>query len=235
MRPFRKPSPQRVRAILRRLAAWHGGTATTALGQLTPLEDPFRVLIGTLLSHRTRDERTAAGTEALFRRFPDAPRLAQAPVRDVVGILKAAHVGFYNMKAPRVVEVARIVAEEHGGKTPDTLEGLVALPGVGPKTANCVLVYGFGKAAIPVDTHVHRISNRLGLVRTKTPEDTEAALARVAPRDQWINLNEYLVSYGKEVCKPIGPRCGECSLASLCPSRRDGPRPAETASKPRRH
>jgi endonuclease III len=229
--PFRPPPPARVRAILRRLRAWHGPAPQTALGQV---EDPFEVLIGTLLSHRTRDERTLPATRALFKRWSDAASLAKAEPREVRDLLREHKVGFYNMKAPRVVQVAGIVANDLGGKTPDTLEGLLALPGVGRKTANCVLVYGFGSAAIPVDTHVHRISNRLGLVRTRDPDATEAALMRVVPRGDWVMFNEWLVSYGKEVCKPIGPRCGDCTLATLCPSRRvekkgAGPAPGRRA------
>lgn len=215
-----------MQALLRRLRAWHGDHVRTTLGRLqaeqmgSGAEGPFEVLIGTLLSHRTRDERTYAGTKALFGRWPDAAALAAADVREVRDALKAARVGFYNQKAPRVVEVARIVQGEHGGAVPSTMEGLLALPGVGRKTANCVLVYGFGAAAIPVDTHVHRISNRLGLVRTRDPDATEAALAEVVPRKDWLQVNEYLVSFGKAVCRPVGPRCGACPLADLCPSAR---------------
>lgn len=215
-----------MQAILRRLRAWHGDQLQTALGQLrqeemgTRLEDAFEVLIGTLLSHRTRDERTLPATRALFERWPDAPALAAARVPEVRAVLKAHRVGFYNQKAPRVVEVARLIAGEHGGKVPASIEGLLALPGVGRKTANCVLVYGHGAAAIPVDTHVHRIANRLGWVRTRAPDDTELALMTLLPRKDWLMVNEYLVSYGKQVCRPIGPRCGACALEPLCPSSR---------------
>lgn len=223
---FRPPRPQRVAAVLRRLRAWHGGQLQTALGRLreaemgAELEDPFHILVGTILSQRTRDERTYACTKVLFARWPDARSLARARVPEVRAVLRAGRIGFYNQKAPRVVEVARLIDADHGGKTPDTMEGLLALPGVGRKTANCVLVYGHGKAAIPVDTHVHRISNRLGLARTRTPEQTEAALMDVVPRKDWLLLNEVLVSYGKEVCRPVGPRCGACTLEDLCPSSR---------------
>lgn len=222
----RRPSPQRVAALARRLHRWHGGELRTALGQLrraevdVDAEDPFEVLIGTLLSHRTRDERTYPATRALFQRWPTASALSHAKVAEVRDVLREGRVGFYNVKAPRVVEVARLVAEQRGGNVPDTMEGLLALPGVGRKTAACVLVYGFGKPAIPVDTHVHRISNRLGLVRTRDPEATEAALARVLPPREWLLWNELLVSFGKAVCKPVGPRCAACPLEDLCPSSR---------------
>lgn len=218
-----KPTPARVAALTKRLRAWHGGASKTALGQLSPEgggESPFEVLIGTLLSHRTRDERTYPATKRLMARWSTPAALGAAKVEDVRDLLQEGRVGFYNMKAPRVVQVARILAEQHGSQVPSTEEGLLALPGVGRKTANCVLVYGFGKAAIPVDTHVHRISNRLGLVRTTDPDDTEAGLQRVVPRKDWVLWNEWLVTFGKQVCKPVGPRCSECPLATLCPSAR---------------
>jgi endonuclease-3 len=210
--------------VLRRLRAWHGEQVQTTLGQLQEEQagngsgDPFEILIGTMLSHRTRDERTYEGTKALFARFPTAQALAAAREPEVRAILKRTRVGFYNMKAPRVIEVAGLIAQEHGGKVPDTMDGLLELPGVGRKTAACVLVYGFGKGAIPVDTHVHRISNRLGWVRTRSPDETEQALMALLPRKDWLAVNELLVAYGKAVCRPVGPRCGDCSLATLCPS-----------------
>jgi endonuclease-3 len=221
---FRKPTSQRVAAVVRRLGAWHDERMRSMLGQLqheqagAGQEDPFEILIGTLLSHRTKDERTYEGTKRLFARFPDCRALAAADVTEVRAILKGARVGFYNVKAPRVVEVAGLIAGEHGGKVPTTMEGLLALPGVGRKTANCVLVYGLGQQAIPVDTHVHRISNRLGWVRTRDADETEAALVALIPRKDWPQINEYLVNFGKAVCKPVGPRCAECPLAELCPS-----------------
>lgn len=178
--------------------------------------DPFHVLIGTILSQRTRDENTDLAAERLFSAYPTPESLARADVRKVERLIRPA--GFYRVKARKVREVARMVHEDHGDEVPDDLERLLELPGVGRKTANCVLVYGFNKPAIPVDTHVHRLSNRLGLVETRTPEETEMELMRTVPRRYWLDLNSLLVHHGRTICRPIGPRCGECQLSDICPS-----------------
>lgn len=183
--------------------------------------NPFRVLIGTILSQRTKDETTWAATARLFPEYPTARALAAARPGDVEKLIYP--VGFYATKARTIIVASRLLVERHGGKVPTTMEKLMDLPGVGRKTANCVLVYAFNRHAIPVDTHVHRISNRLGLVLTKTPEETEAALARTLPRRHWRVINDAFVRFGKETCRPIGPRCWTCPVADLCPSRRERP------------
>jgi endonuclease-3 len=177
--------------------------------------DPFRILIGTILSARSRDETTDRIAGLLFARFPDARSLARAPRRDVERILKP--IGFYRTKARYVTESARLVVGKGG--VPSTLEGLLEFPGVGRKVANCVLVYAFGGQAIPVDTHVHRLSNRLGWLRTRTPEQTERGLVRLVPRRLWSLINEAFVAHGKRCCRPIGPKCGECPLLAFCARR----------------
>ncbi|HPC27511.1 MAG TPA: endonuclease III [Candidatus Methanomethylicus sp.] len=176
--------------------------------------DPFKVLIGTILSHRTRDERTEEATERLFKAYPTPAALASADRQEVARLIRG--VGFYNVKSSRIIEVAKTIDGDLHGRVPETIEGLMELPAVGRKTANCVLVYGFGREAIPVDTHVHRISNRLGIARTATPDETEAALMRFFAREDWIDVNDLFVGFGKRVCRPIGPRCGECPLAAGC-------------------
>ncbi len=173
---------------------------------------PFRHLVGTILSARSRDEMTARVTAALFRRFPTARALARADLRAVERILKP--IGFYRTKARYVTEAARRVLAL--GEVPRTMEGLLEFPGVGRKVASCVLVYAFGEPAVPVDTHVHRVSNRLGWVRTRTPEQTERRLREIVPRRLWLILNEVLVAHGKAVCRPIGPLCGECPVRRRC-------------------
>lgn len=177
-------------------------------------EDPFRVLITTILSHRTRDENTEKAAQLLFDAYHSPSALKDAPVDSIERLIRAT--GFYSVKAERVKEVARIVDEELGGVVPDTREGLEALPGVGPKTANCVLVYAFEKEALPVDTHVHRIANRIGWVSTSSAESTERELAAVVPRRYWGMLNETLVSFGKQICRPIRPLCAQCAISSSC-------------------
>ncbi|CAI9832547.1 Endonuclease III [Nitrosopumilaceae archaeon] len=192
----------------------------TALRQLHEAEDgPFAILIGTILSARTRDENTAKVVRALFERYPDAEALARARVTAVERIVKP--IGFYRVKARRIIDVARIVVSEHGGRVPEDIESLTGLPGVGRKTANCVLVYAFGTPAIPVDIHVHRISNRLGLVDTRTPEETEQELMRTVPRRYWLEINDTFVMYGQNICRPVSPMCGECGIRAGCRYWRD--------------
>jgi len=188
----------------------------TALAELKDAEegDPFRILIGTILSQRTRDERTTLATERLFKRIKGPADLARADEAEVRELIKPA--GFYNMKAKAIIKVAKMLVKDFGGEVPSEMEELMSLPSVGRKTANCVLVYGFEKPAIPVDTHVHRISNRLGLVETKTPEETEAQLVRRVPRRYWLRLNDLFVRFGQTTCKPIGPKCEVCTLRGQC-------------------
>jgi len=176
--------------------------------------DPFRVLIATVLSHRTKDPVTALASSRLFARFPDVMSLAAANTRTVARLIKP--VGFYNTKARTVKKISRILLDKYGGKVPESMDELLELPSVGRKTANCVFVYGFKTPAIPVDTHVHRIFNRIGVVETKTPEDTEKELTRLANRKDWLPLNEIFVKFGQLVCKPIGPQCADCPLNDRC-------------------
>ncbi|VVB96577.1 G/T mismatches repair enzyme [uncultured archaeon] len=180
--------------------------------------DPFRQLIATVLSQRSRDDVTDRASEKLFSKYGTPAALAHADVADIEELIR--EVGFYRIKAPRVKEIARIISNDFKGKVPGDMETLLSLPGVGRKTANCVLVYGFGKDAIAVDTHVHRISNRLGFVSTKTPEETELKLREVLPKRYWRYINELLVRFGQDICRPVGPKCGVCMIGELCPNKR---------------
>ncbi len=184
-------------------------------------ETPFQVLIGTILSQRTRDEATDVASERLFREFPTPEALAEAPVPKVLRLIRP--VGFYATKAKGVRDCAREIRDRFGGKVPASMEELLSLPMVGRKTANCTLVFGYGIPAVPVDTHVHRIANRLGAVRTRTPEETEEALMRVIPMDLWVPVNPLLVQHGQNVCRPIGPQCSRCPIVELCETGRSGP------------
>ena len=189
---------------------------STALQEISDStdSDPFRVLIGTVLSHRTKDEVTAVASSRLFEKFPSVKSLSKANTRTVARLIKP--VGFYNTKARTVKKISKILLEKHGGEVPRSMEQLLELPSVGRKTANCVFVYGFKTPAIPVDTHVHRIFNRLGVVKTKTPDETEMELTRLADRSDWLELNEVFVRFGKTICKPIGPHCADCPLNDRC-------------------
>ena len=187
------------------------------LGFFDRTNDPFYVLISTVLSQRTRDDVTIPTTEKLFQVYDSPEAMAGADPEDIEKLIK--DVGFYRVKSQRIIEISRILLEEYEGKVPDNMDDLLKLPGVGRKTANCVLTYAFRKDAIAVDTHVHRISNRLGLVTTKTPEETEVKLEHVVPRELWQYVNELLVRFGQEICRPVSPKCDVCVLEDLCPSR----------------
>jgi len=188
----------------------------TALRELHEAETggPFSILIGTILSARTKDENTTKVVKVLFSKYKNAKDLAKARLTDVEKIIKS--IGFYHVKAKRIIEVAKIIDSKYGGDVPDNIEKLIELPGVGRKTANCVLVYAFDKPAIPVDIHVHRISNRLGLVETKTPEETEFELMKKIPKKFWLEINDTFVMYGQNICKPISPMCNVCKIKNLC-------------------
>jgi len=201
--------------ILRAMKAALGGKGETALAAVEDrLKDPFAVLIATVLSHRTRDERTSEAAMRLFERFRTPQELAAAAESEVADLIRG--VGFYRNKARAIIKIAREITEKHGGEVPRDLEGLLELPSVGRKTANCVLVYGFGLEAIPVDTHVHRIANRIGLVATRTPEETEGELMGIFPKRTWAEVNDTFVMFGKKICKPIGQRCWICPLTGFC-------------------
>lgn len=188
----------------------------TALRELHEAETggPFSILIGTILSARTRDESTTKVVKELFKIYPTAKDLANARVKDIEKIIKI--IGFYHVKSRRIIEVAKIITNQYKGVVPANLDQLVALPGVGRKTANCVLVYAFEKPAIPVDIHVHRISNRLGLVKTRNPEETEQALMKKIPKKFWLDINDTFVMYGQNICKPITPMCDVCKIQKSC-------------------
>ena len=188
----------------------------TALKQLQEEElgDPFKILIGTILSSRTRDETTTKVVKTLFKRFKNAKELAEGNLEEVKQIIHS--IGFYNVKAKRIIEVSQLIVKRFDGKVPNSIEKLLELPGVGRKTANCVLVYGFNKRTIRVDTHVHRISNRIGLVNTKTPEKTEIELNNIINKKYWLRLNNIFVMYGQNICLPMAPKCELCELKKMC-------------------
>jgi endonuclease-3 len=188
----------------------------TALKNLQIQEDgdPFKILIGTILSARTRDEITTKVIKSLFTEFKNPNELSKANLNDLKKAIQK--IGFYNVKAARIKEVSQIIVEKYNGKVPSKLGDLLTLPGVGRKTGNCVLVYGFKKPAIPVDVHVHRISNRIGIVNTKMPEETEIVLRKSIERKYWTRVNETFVTFGQNICLPKNPKCNVCHLTKLC-------------------
>ena len=178
-------------------------------------EDPFQILISTLLSARTQDATTLAASTRLFAKARTPAAVAKLRVSQIEKLIYP--VGFYRNKAVFVRDAARMIVSKFGGKVPSTLEEMIMLPGVGRKTANLVMILAFKSTEnICVDIHVHRISNRLGWVRTKTPEETEQALYQTLPRQWWPVVNQYLVTWGQNVCRPVYPRCQKCSIIKMC-------------------
>jgi len=204
--------------------AWERSLRAMAAAAGTPLvrrhprtspSSAFAILVTTMISPRTKDEVTDAAALRLLRRAPTPASLAALPRSDIARLIYPA--GFYRTKAASLRQAAARLAAGHQGLVPETMDGLLELPGVGRKIANLVLSRAFGQDAICVDTHVHRISNRRGWVRTRTPEETEHELRRLCPRRFWTALNDVLVGFGKRVCTPQSPRCGDCPVSAGCP------------------
>lgn len=178
-------------------------------------KDPYKVLISCILSLRTKDETTKEAFRRLFERAQTPQEMLKLSEKEIAELIYP--VGFYNTKAKTIKEISRKLVEEYGGRVPDQIEELLKLKGVGRKTANLVVIEGYNKPGICVDTHVHRISNRLGWVKTKTPDETEKRLREILPKQYWQMINRLFVSFGKNVCKPISPLCSRCPLEDICP------------------
>lgn len=177
-------------------------------------KDPFKILISTVLSLRTKDETTHKATDRLFGVAKTPSEMIKLSVEEIKKLIYP--VGFYKTKAENIKEICRKLIQEHKGIVPDSIDELLKFKGVGRKTANLVITLGYNKLGICVDTHVHRISNRLGYVKTKTPEKTEFALRKKLPQKYWIIYNDLLVVYGQNLCKPISPFCSKCKINEYC-------------------
>ena len=175
---------------------------------------PFELLISTLLSLRTKDDVTREASRRLFERAGTPEKIAAMQLSEIEKLIYP--VGFYHTKAQRIKEVCHALLEKYDGEVPDELDELLRFKGVGRKTANLVITLGFGKDGVCVDTHVHRICNRLGYVKTKTPDQTEMSLRKKLPRKYWIELNDLLVMWGQNVCRPISPLCSTCRIRPYC-------------------
>ncbi len=176
--------------------------------------DPFRVLVCALLSTRTRDETTAKVCEKLFKRVRSPEDLLRIPLDELEKLIYP--VGFYRNKAKQLKNLVEKLIKEYGGSVPNRLEDLLRLPGVGRKVANLVLADGFNVPAICVDTHVHRITNRWCLIKTKTPHETEEKLREIIPREYWKEINRLLVAFGQRICTPLRPKCDLCPIENYC-------------------
>ena len=179
---------------------------------------PFRVLLATILSQRTKDNNTRKASDALFGSFDSPEAVAGADMDRLSELIRPA--GFPRQKAKALIEVCSILIREYHSEVPSDLDELLKLPMVGRKTANCVRSYAFGLQAICVDTHVHRIANLMGLVATRSPDETEFELMKITPEERWSDVNRYIVRHGQTVCLPNNPKCGKCSVAGMCIGRR---------------
>ena len=215
---MKRPAPAFVEKVMRSLAQAITGLELPAVEKISgeQAEEPFQILIATLLSARTQDATTHAASTRLFRRARTPRSMARLPVKEIEQLIYP--VSFYRNKARHVKACCQMLLDRFGGRVPSTMEELVMLPGVGRKTANLVMILGFkSQRNICVDTHVHRISNRLGWVRTKTPDETEQALYAATDREWWPHINLYLVTWGQNVCRPNYPRCNGCVIRQECP------------------
>jgi endonuclease-3 len=201
-----------IRTLRRRAPSWRP-TAVAEIAAEQP--DPFRVLVACLLSLRTQDATTREASERLFRVAASPAALRRLPADRIARLIFP--VGFYRTKARVLRAISRDLLQRFAGTVPSDLDALLTLKGVGRKTANLVVTVGFGKPGICVDTHVHRISNRLGFVRTATPDRTELALRAKLPRRYWIGYNDLLVAFGQNVCRPLSPHCTRCPVTRVCP------------------
>ncbi|MDA3940888.1 MAG: endonuclease III [Spirochaetia bacterium] len=176
---------------------------------------PFQILISTIISLRTRDLVTFSSSEKLFDKAPDPQSILKIDTKEIAQLIYPA--GFYKRKAENIKQISKILLDKYEGLVPRNLEALLELPGVGRKTANLTLGLSYRIPALCVDTHVHRIPNRMGLIETKTPEKTEFALTKILPKKYWIEINELLVAFGQTICTPVSPKCSECPFKADCP------------------
>ena len=214
--PRKKMNAAVLSRFLEAVQDWKRGREEPVVGRIRETRpDPFAVLVGTVLSLRTRDVVTEQAFERLWALAKTPGEILTLPIDGLEAAIRP--VGFYKTKAKSLKAIAGLLIERHGGEVPPDLDALLALPGVGRKTANLVLTEGFGLPGICVDTHVHRILNWWGYVKTKAPDETEMVLRKTLPERWWIPVNGLLVSFGQNVCRPVAPRCAECPLAGECP------------------
>ncbi len=207
--------PEDIHAVIEILREEYKGWHTPAVTIVAHCNgSPFKVLISCIISLRTKDEVTARASARIFERAQTPEAMTELSVDEISQLIYPA--GFYHTKAEQIALLSRRLVNEYGGTVPDDIDELLQFKGVGRKTANLVVTLGFGKAGICVDTHVHRICNRLGYVSTKKPEETERALRSKLPQEYWIEINDLLVAFGQKHCYPVSPRCSNCRLSDIC-------------------
>jgi endonuclease-3 len=203
-----------IEKIIEKLREFYKSNNKTLMDKVSQREDPFKVLIACIISQRTKDETTDKIVDNLFRIIKNPYDLQKFELEELEKLIYPS--GFYRVKAKRLKELSKVLIEKYGGLVPDSIDELLKLPQVGRKTANIVITKGYKKPGIAVDTHVHRIANRIGIVKTKKPEETEFKLREIVPKKYWIELNDYLVKFGKNICTPISPKCSICPIEMYC-------------------
>ena len=216
MKKENAPSPKEIGIVITKIKKAVRGFGTPVSTEVSEkTHDPFRVLVSCLLSLRTKDTITGPVSRKLFAVAKTPKEIAEMPLRRLRSIIRP--VNFYKTKARRIRDISKELAEKHGSEVPSAFDGLMAFKGVGRKTANIVMVYGHSsKGHIPVDIHVHRIPNRLGWIKTKTPEQTEEELMRLVPKRHWMDINNVFVTFGQNVCLPVSPKCSTCPVRRQC-------------------
>jgi len=200
-----------IEKIIKIILNTHG---STMLKKLSKNFSPFQILITAILSARAKDEITEKISKILLKRYPSAKELAKADLKEIKQIIKP--IGFYNNKAKMIIKCAKQILTIYHNKVPKEMKELLTLSGVGRKVAGCVRVYAFHLDSLPVDVHVHRVANRIGLVHTKNPFETERALKKITPKKMWKYVNEAFVRLGRSVCLPRNPKCKECPVKNYC-------------------
>jgi endonuclease-3 len=209
------PTQQNISKVMDLLAAHFDYKERTTLNRMRKKPEPFKVLIACLLSLRTQDKNTEKASNSLFAVADTPEKIIKIPMKKLEKLIFSS--GHYKKKARTLKHVSEVILKEFHGKVPDTKEELMSIKGIGPKTANIVLAFAYGKEVLPIDTHCHRIPNRLGWVKTKTPEQTEKELEKILPRKYWKEFNALFVLFGQTVCQPISPKCSECPVRDYCP------------------
>lgn len=206
---------QRISKVMDTLSKYFDYKERTTLNRMREKPDPFKVLIACLLSLRTQDKNTEKASNALFTVADTPEKIVKLPMKRLEKLIFSS--GHYKKKARVLKHVSEVILKEYNGQVPDDKEKLLAIKGIGPKTANIVLAFAFGQLVIPVDVHVHVIANRLGWVKTKSPEKTEKELEKVLPKRYWKEVNALFVLFGKEICDTRSPKCSICPVRHLCP------------------
>jgi len=207
-----KNNIEKIISILKKVYPTHD---KTTLNRMRDNPEAFRILISCLLSLRTQDKNTEIASRKLFEVADTPEKILKLPTEKLEKLIFSS--GYYKNKAKTIKHVSEIILKDYNGKVPDTREELESIKGIGPKTANIVLAFAFGKNVLPIDTHCHRIPNRLGWVKTKTPVQTEIELGKILPEKYWKDFNGIFVQFGKTICVPISPKCSECPISKYCP------------------